>query len=194
MTMLQEIPLAADQWTRVDVTAGMTAGNNYALQARIQGNTLFYVGAVPDDEDARVVLVLERFEVAYTGEPLWFWTRYATTLATEDLGVTSTAGGPGSSTADLSLEATQQQVLQALQAALLPVRLRIPATDGMTDATVSGVAMPASWNLHINGQLLALDVDYSYAGDGSAATPLIITFLPALGFPIEASDLIVITS
>jgi hypothetical protein len=93
-----------------------------------------------------------------------------------------------------ALESTQQQVLQAIQTALMPVNLRLPATDGMTQATITGITLPALWSLYINGLKLDKDIDYTVGGTGSAADPLQITFLPALGYAIAATDLIVITN
>jgi len=89
----------------------------------------------------------------------------------------------------LAKDSTVQALLTSVQTALMPVIAHIPATDGMTSATLSGVTLPALWNLFINGQQLSNGTDYTVSQSGDTTT---ITFLPAMGYAIAATDLIVI--
>lgn len=152
MPTLPKLPLPERSWVRIDTPVAMAAGRAYGLQARIRDCTLFYDGAQPDEADARIVGVLERFTVPYAGTPLWMWAPRETTVAIEDLGPDTQAG--------------TVTALTALEAAR-PVQIRLLAQTDLQTAHVLPFAPTDAINSHLeyNGVTYRASAgDYAIAG------------------------------
>lgn len=88
-----------------------------------------------------------------------------------------------------ALDASIQSLITSVKTGMTRVIAQIPASDGMTHATISGVTLPGVWNLFVNGQEQTNGTDYTVSTSSGSTT---ITFLAAMGFSIAATDILTI--